>query len=409
MSYSNLNATASPDYVRLLSPYHASTPPRAAASGAATAGATGAAAPPGSYEAALHALHPSPSLDLWTDRLREWIAAYVLQPLRAALDASHADVAAACAALGPGIAPLAPQPLGAPQWYGGAMGGGGGGGGSGGVSPGGGGVLGAAPSASAAAAAAAAVEADPSAEEAQLRRLLEELLPLQRAQLQPALAVAVDGAKAALSRHLALAALLRGASPSGLLAALPPGYVAARVRALAQGTCMSAFSWAAGGDWAGRPWSPELPDDSALVLYLVVAFLLAPGWRFSPEAALAASGGVAVAAASAGGRGGPLFVAALPARPPERYAAVLVAPARPPEAHAGALALTAARAAPPSFHVFARGRELAATAGHAGLLHALVLFFLWAERNGGGALGPARLESPAVALSSIFSEPGDRL
>ena len=396
--------------MRLLSPYRAATPPRALTPGSAAA-LLGAAAPPGSYEAALQALHPHPLLELWTDRLREWIAAYVLQPLRASLDTSHLDVARACAARAPAVPPLSPQPLGASAaWYGGGMGGMSPGG-IGGISPGG--ALGATPSRQAAAAAAAASEADPSAEEAQLRQLLLELLPVQLPTLQPQQAAAVEALRAALAKHLALTALLRGGAPAGLMAALPPGYVASRVRSLAMGTCMSSFAWAAGGEWAGRPWSPELPDDSALVLYLVTAFLLAPGWRFSPEAAVAASSGVAGAAAAppaaAGGRGGPLFVAALPARPPERYAAVLVAPARPPEAHTGALALTAARAAPPSFHVFARGKELAHTSGHAGLLHALVLFFLWAERNGGGALGPARLESPAVSVSSIFSEPGDRL
>jgi hypothetical protein len=59
--------------------------------------------------------------------------------------------------------------------------------------------------------------------------------------------------------------------------------------------------------------------------------------------------------------------------------------------------------------VYATGTELAVTSGHNGLFHALVLFFLAAEQLNGGALGPARLESPVVALASIFTEPGARL
>jgi hypothetical protein len=399
-----------------------------------SAAAAGGGGGPDALGAALRALHPHPCLELWADRLREWVAAHVLQPLRAALDTSHLLVAAACAAA-PGMPLLHPSPLGAQPAYaagggGGAAGGGGTPGGGGGTPGGGGGAPGgaqspgfgagggvggaAAAAAGAAAAAAAAAAVDPSSEEALLRKVLEEhILVYPRASLPAERLAAMD----AIVRHLSLMALLRGAAPPGLLAALPPGYVVSRVRTLAVGSCMQAFAWAGGGEWGGRAWTAELPDDSSLVLYLIVAFLLSPGWRFSPEALIAAGGAAggmpaasaAAAAAAGGGRGGPLYVAALPARPPERYAAVLVAPARPPEAHRGALALSAARAAPPHFHVYADGRELAATEGHAGLLHALVLFFLWAEKHGGGALGPSRLESPAVALASIFTEPGDRL
>ena len=34
-----------------------------------------------------------------------------------------------------------------------------------------------------------------------------------------------------------------------------------------------AFQWQGGGEWAGKPWSEELPTDSALVLFLFAAFL----------------------------------------------------------------------------------------------------------------------------------------
>lgn len=44
---------------------------------------------------------------------------------------------------------------------------------------------------------------------------------------------------------------------------------------------VQAFAWNGGGTWAGRPWSPDLPNDSALLLYLFAAYLDAPGWEFS--------------------------------------------------------------------------------------------------------------------------------
>jgi hypothetical protein len=44
---------------------------------------------------------------------------------------------------------------------------------------------------------------------------------------------------------------------------------------------MKAFEWSGGGHWGGKPWSSELPTDSALVFYLFAAFLAAPQWLFT--------------------------------------------------------------------------------------------------------------------------------
>lgn len=46
---------------------------------------------------------------------------------------------------------------------------------------------------------------------------------------------------------------------------------------------MPAFTWNGGGEWKGRPWSPELPTDSALIFYLFASYLAAPQWLF-PQA-----------------------------------------------------------------------------------------------------------------------------
>ena len=82
-----------------------------------------------------------------------------------------------------------------------------------------------------------------------------------------------EGGRQAVHRYQRLGALLRGEAPRALLQAVPRGYVAARARALAEGPCLAAFRWASGGAWGGKPWSVELPTDSALLLYLFAAFL----------------------------------------------------------------------------------------------------------------------------------------
>ncbi len=56
------------------------------------------------------------------------------------------------------------------------------------------------------------------------------------------------------------------------------------------GSCLAAFEWDAGGLWNGQPWSPELPTDSALLFYILCAFMAAPQWIFALDGAYAISG-----------------------------------------------------------------------------------------------------------------------
>ena len=76
-----------------------------------------------------------------------------------------------------------------------------------------------------------------------------------------------------MKQYQRLALLLRGEQPRNLLPPAPRGYVAARVRVLAEGPCCSDFTWNGGGAWDGKPWSTDLPTDSALLLYLFAAYL----------------------------------------------------------------------------------------------------------------------------------------
>ena len=41
------------------------------------------------------------------------------------------------------------------------------------------------------------------------------------------------------------------------------------------------FAWNSGGRWNGKPWSADMPTDSALLFYRFASFLAAPHWVFT--------------------------------------------------------------------------------------------------------------------------------
>lgn len=57
---------------------------------------------------------------------------------------------------------------------------------------------------------------------------------------------------------------------------------------------MQDFTWDGGGEWQGRAWTADLPTDSAVLLYLVAAFLQ------TPRCALPTSGLAVLVSTSAG-------------------------------------------------------------------------------------------------------------
>lgn len=82
-----------------------------------------------------------------------------------------------------------------------------------------------------------------------------------------------------LQRYELLLQQLRGKRPADLLPPAPAAYLLSRLLSLASGTCVPEFHWSGGGTWAGRPWSSDLPNDGAVLLYLFSAFLDTPGWE----------------------------------------------------------------------------------------------------------------------------------
>ena len=106
---------------------------------------------------------------------------------------------------------------------------------------------------------------------------------------------------------------------------------------------MMEYEWNRGGCWAGKPWTPDLPTDTALMLYVFAAFLAAPQWLFPQVPPAWDAGGAprrpclpharcrAVQSDDVSSIGGTLCLGKVPARAAGGYLGVL--PTRPPAAH----------------------------------------------------------------------------
>ncbi|EIE25704.1 hypothetical protein COCSUDRAFT_64788 [Coccomyxa subellipsoidea C-169] len=243
------------------------------------------------------------TLEVWTEQLRSWLASELLQPLDRLVATVQKDVIKATADLG--WTGLQLSELDADTE--------------------------AAGSGAAAKAGTGSRGGAPDADEALLLAQLTQRLRQQPAQPPPEIVACLK----AVNQYQQLAALLRGEQPRALLPPTPRGYVAARLRQLAAGPVVAAFDWDGGGSWGGKPWSPELPTDSALLLYLFAAFLTnkdnkaliftdrhvlyiglkrqsAPKWEFALEEV-----------GQSPQQAGPLFLGALPPRPPPAFSAIL--------------------------------------------------------------------------------------
>ncbi|KAG1659097.1 hypothetical protein FOA52_013743 [Chlamydomonas sp. UWO 241] len=196
-----------------------------------------------------------------------------------------------------------------------------------------------------------------------------------------------------LVRYDQLLLLLRGKLPPDLLPPVPPGYVWSRIQALAEGTCLPAYQWAGGGSWAGRHWSPDLPNDTAVVLYLFAAFIEAPGWEFPLQRQTGAQKGM------------PLFLGQLQTRPPNQYSAILAyRPDAPGPRVDAILALNLASNTGPMMCFLADGRFTALTGYHA-LFHVIIMFILYHKLRYNSVLGNHYLHDPAVDLAVVVDPP----
>ncbi|PRW20681.1 Transmembrane 209 [Chlorella sorokiniana] len=283
------------------------------------------------------------SLEHGTERLREWMAARVLKPLVRAIDTAHTNVIDTAARIGWQGVQLQPlESLSAQQRN----------------------------------------HADDEVVVAQMR---EQLLARMRSlgSLQPP--AEATACLEAVNAYQRLSALLRGEYPAGLLPPTPQGYVVARIRELAEGSCMAAFEWNKGGEWGGKPWSPELPTDSALVFYLFASYLAAPQWLFSQGDATAISG-----------LSGTLYLGKLPTKPADGYVGVL--PSRPPASPKGTSVVGLQLGTQqPLFALIVAGDNIYAASGSTALLQVLLLFLRLCQQELGGALGARHIQHLELA------------
>ncbi|KAA6419224.1 MAG: hypothetical protein FRX49_10963 [Trebouxia sp. A1-2] len=198
----------------------------------------------------------------------------------------------------------------------------------------------------------------------------------------------------AIHRYQKLTELLQGEHPRQLLPPTPRGYILARVRALADGPCMTAFTWNGGSSWNNKPWTNELPTDSTLVFFLFAAFLEFPRWHFPLEESQ-----------SHASTGGPLYLGSLPHKPAEQYFAVL--PLRPPPDHKGATCMLELdmSTSQPRFALMLQADPVLTACSYVGLYHVILLFLQNIRLHHHGQVGGRTLDYLKLSAVLRLSEP----
>ncbi|DBA96783.1 TPA: hypothetical protein ACH3X3_012952 [Trebouxia sp. C0006] len=298
------------------------------------------------------------TLEVWVERFREWMSKQVLQQLLIAAEKAHKDVQAACAAVSVpvNVIPLSQGVSQVADYHQSAAG-------------------------------------DQIAQLAHIKAGFQQRLRPDTPSSDPGL-LCVQ----AIHRYQKLTELLQGEQPRQLLPPTPRGYILARVRALAEGPCMTAFTWNGGSSWNNKPWTNELPTDSTLVFFLFAAFLEFPRWHFPLEESQ-----------SHASTGGPLYLGSLPHKPAEQYFAVL--PLRPPPDHKGATCMLQLdmSTSQPRFTLMLQADPVLTACSYVGLYHVILLFLQNLHLHHHGQVGGRTLGY--LKLSAVLrpSEPSYNL
>ncbi|GFR39943.1 hypothetical protein Agub_g20 [Astrephomene gubernaculifera] len=296
-------------------------------------------------------------LEVWTERLREWLAGKVLQPLVAAAASAHEPVNTLLHQFNHATRlPPLPDILTDSRTAG-----------AGDID----GVL----------------------------RSLQTTLT-QHVQAQPMAPTTAKAQEllAAVNRYTDLLAVVRGKRPADILPPSNSGYVWTRLQQLAESSCLKDFTWNGGSAYGGRPWSADqLPTDSALVLYLFVAYLDAPGWQFTAPPNSQAEGTMQ-----------PLYLGTLPAGTRSAGACSAILTYRP-ERHGrdmDALLALQLQTASPLFCYLAAGRLMVlANNQYVAVFHAILFFLQYHKVRYGGAIGRQKMEDPDLALDAVVQPP----
>ncbi|KAK1271289.1 hypothetical protein QJS04_geneDACA020932 [Acorus gramineus] len=202
----------------------------------------------------------------------------------------------------------------------------------------------------------------------------------------------------AITEYQRLHALLKGELVKGLLpqSSIRAEYTVQRVRELAEGTCIKNYEYQMSGDVsdkANKKWSPELPTDSHLLLYLFCAFLEHPKWMLHVDPA---------SYSGTQPSKNPLFLGVLPPKEsfPEKYVAVISGV--PSIIHPGACILVCGKQSPPLFALYWDKKLQFCLQGRTALWDAILLLCHKIKDRCGGVVRGVHLGSSAFSILPVM-------
>lgn len=201
----------------------------------------------------------------------------------------------------------------------------------------------------------------------------------------------------AITEHQRLHALMKGEWVKGLLpqSGVRADYTVQRIRELAGGTCLKNYEYLGSGEGYDKKnkWTPELPTDSHLLLYLFCAFLEHPKWMLHVDP---------TSYAGAQSSKNPLFLGVLPPKErfPEKYVAVMSGV--PSALHPGASILVVGRQSPPIFALYWDKKVQFSLQGRTALWDSILLLCHRIKIGYGGIVRGMHLGSSALSILPVL-------
>ncbi|XP_062082026.1 uncharacterized protein LOC133788525 [Humulus lupulus] len=222
---------------------------------------------------------------------------------------------------------------------------------------------------------------------------------LQQSPQQNALVPVMQECVDAISEHQKLQALMKGEWVKGLLpqSSVRADYTVQRIRELAEGTCLKNYEYLGNGevyDKKNKKWTPELPTDSHLLLYLFCAFLEHPKWMLHVDPS---------SYAGVQSSKNPLLLGVLPPKEsfPEKYIAVV--PGVPSVLHPGACILVVGRQSPPTFALYWDKKLQFSLQGRTALWDSILLMCHRIKVGYGGVIRGLHLGSSALSILGVLN------
>ncbi|KAF8009010.1 hypothetical protein BT93_J0103 [Corymbia citriodora subsp. variegata] len=324
-----------------------------------------------------------PQIELWRDRLRQWFSSVLLNPLLKKIESSHIQVMEGAAKLGVSITVSQVGEVHVPgtstvsqidrskEWL-------------------------------------PAYTLDEDGLLHQLRATLVQAIDaamskqpianLQQPPLQNPFIPLMQECVDAVTEHQRLQALLKGELIKGVLpqSSVRADYVVQRIRELAVGTCVKNYDFLGSGeayDQMKKKWTPDVPTDSHLLLYLFCAFLEHPKWMLHVDP---------TSYTGAQSSKNPLFLGVLPPKErfPEKYVAAVSAV--PSVLHPGACIMVVGKQSPPVFALYWDKKLQFSLQGRTAMWDSILIQCHRINVGYGGIVRGMHLGSSALGLLPVF-------